>query len=61
VGRSNRPGSSRSRFWFCRIFVCEFVRLDQRSVLVKSWLVLELFVGFSLVVILAGYRRLDRP
>jgi hypothetical protein len=32
-----------------------------RSVLAKSLFVLELLTGFSLVVILAGYKRLDRP
>jgi hypothetical protein len=58
--RSNRPGSSRWRSWFFRIFLCEFVRLDQRSVQVKSRLVSVLCARSSCLVFVAGYRRLDR-
>jgi hypothetical protein len=35
-GRSNRPRSPRSKFWFCWIFLCEFVYLDQSNIQVKS-------------------------
>jgi hypothetical protein len=39
-GRSNRPRSPRWNFWFCQIFLYEFVRFDQRSVQVISSFVL---------------------
>jgi hypothetical protein len=67
VGRSNRhrgsnpPGSPRSKFCFCQIVLCEFVRLDQRNVQVKSWLVSVLFARSSCLEFVARYRRLDRP
>jgi hypothetical protein len=41
--------------------MCEFVRLDQRSVQVKSRLILVLFARSSCLVFVAGYRRLDHP
>jgi hypothetical protein len=46
---------------FRRIFLCEFVHLDQRSVWVKFGVVLVLFARCSCLVFVAGYRRLDRP
>jgi hypothetical protein len=61
VGQSNRPGSSRWRFRFFQIFLCEFVRLDQRSVQVKSRFVSVLFARSSCSEFVVGYRRLDRP
>jgi hypothetical protein len=61
VGRSNRPRSSRWRFWFCRIFLCEFVRLDQRSVQVKSQFISLQFARSSCLEFVAGYMRLDCP
>jgi hypothetical protein len=46
---------------FHRIFLCEFVRFDQRSVWVKFRVVLVLFAKCSWLEFVAGYRRLDRP
>jgi hypothetical protein len=60
-GRSNRPGCFRVKVLFRRIFLCEFVRLDQRSVWVKFGVVLVQFARCSCLEFAAGYRRLDRP
>jgi hypothetical protein len=60
-GRSNRPRPSRWRFLFCWIFLCEFVCLDRRSVLVKSCVVFVQFARCSCLEFFAGYRRLDCP
>jgi hypothetical protein len=46
---------------FHRIFLCEFVRLDQRSVWVKFRVVLVPFARSSCLEFVAGYSRLDRP
>jgi hypothetical protein len=46
---------------FRRTFLCEFVRLDQRSVWVKFRVVLVPFARFSLLEFVGGYKRLDRP
>jgi hypothetical protein len=56
-----RSGDGKSRFWFRRIFLCEFVLLDQRSVRVKFRVVFVLFARSSCLEFFAGYRRLDRP
>jgi hypothetical protein len=66
VGRSNRLGGGLTAlghpsegFDFAR-FSSEFVRFDQRSVMVKSWFVLALFARSSCSEFFDGYRRLDR-
>jgi hypothetical protein len=46
---------------FRRIFLCEFVRLDQRSIWVKFRVVLVPFARSSCLEFVAGFRRLDRP
>jgi hypothetical protein len=46
---------------FHRIFLYEFVLLDQRSVWVKFGVVLVLFARSSWLEFVAEYRRLDRP
>jgi hypothetical protein len=46
---------------FHRIFLCEFVRFDQRSVWVKFRVVLVLFARSSCLEFVARYRRLDCP
>jgi hypothetical protein len=53
-------GSFQVEVLFRRIFLCEFVRLDQRSVWVKFWVVLVLFARCTWLEFVAGYRRLDR-
>jgi hypothetical protein len=58
-GRSNRPGSSSLNFWLCRIFLYEFVRLDQRNIQVKPWLVSVLFARSSCLEFVAGYKTVD--
>jgi hypothetical protein len=60
VGRSNRPGSSRWRFWFCQVFLLELVRLDQRRLQVKSRFIFVQFARSSCLEFVPGYRRLDR-
>jgi hypothetical protein len=45
--RSNRPGCFQVEVVFRRIFLCEFVRLDQRSVCVKFGVVLVPFARCS--------------
>jgi hypothetical protein len=60
-GQSNRLVPHRWMFWFHGIFLYEFVRLDQRSILVKYWLVLQLYARSSCLKFVAGYRRLNRP
>jgi hypothetical protein len=60
-GRSNRPGYFWVKVLFRRIFLYEFVRLDQRSVWVKFGVVLVQFARCSWSGFIAGYRRLDRP
>jgi hypothetical protein len=46
---------------FRRIFLYEFVRLDQRSVWVKFRVILVSFARISWLEFVARYRRLDRP
>jgi hypothetical protein len=60
-GRSNRPGCFQVEVLFHRIFLCEFVCLDQRSVWVNFGVVLVLFARSSCLEFVAGYKRLDRP
>jgi hypothetical protein len=59
-GRSNHPWNLvlpsqafPKKLWIFTKILCEFVRFDHKSVLVKSLLVLSLFARFSLEVVLA--------
>jgi hypothetical protein len=46
---------------FRRILLCEFVRLDQRSIWVKFLVVLVPVARSSCLEFVARYRMLDRP